>query len=419
MAERNGSGGDGDGHGPVESGQQDDRSRVEAERDVLAGDTPSDEDELNDNDDVGERAERESATGLGRQEATPENDETDEERPAGTAGQAGDAVQDGQDDPFGEDTAEVIDFRGRENGAGGTDVAADPEDPEDRETSEDDEDLVSLSALQADDELLDALGGTDPDIAPNTGDNEPDLESLLMAWRRDVDAAPIGDLVDTDAAVAAVNEGRARPRRRKLRHLVPVATAAAVLMITFTGVGLAARDALPGDALWGVAQVLYTDHARSAQAASRAEKQLDKASTAWEQGQREQAQEALQRARKQMQTVDAEEGLSDLQAAHASLSAKFERRQEEPTSSSSEPTSSSKEPVPSSSSGLPSPSSGLLPPPPPPDPTSTEPSAPSTSSEESSNPTSTPSSPSSGSSGRSPSSGSSMRSTENSGLLPP
>ncbi|SFS42924.1 anti-sigma-D factor RsdA [Saccharopolyspora flava] len=183
---------------------------------------------------------------------------------------------------------------------------------------------IDLAALQEDDLLLDALGGTNPDV-PASADGSPSLEELLVAWRQDVDSAPIGDLVDTDTAAAAIAEaGRPRSFLRR-RHLVPVATAAAVLMITFTGVGVAARDAQPGDMLWGVAQVLYTDHTRAVQAAASARTDLDTAESAVDRGNRLAAEEALRSAKEHMAKVDAENGLSELKAAHESLTKRIDR----------------------------------------------------------------------------------------------
>ena len=71
-------------------------------------------------------------------------------------------------------------------------------------------------------------------------------------------------------------------------------------MIAFTGVGVAARDALPGDMLWGVAQVLYTDHAQAVQAATSARENLRTAEDLLEQGDREAAEAALRSAKEQM-----------------------------------------------------------------------------------------------------------------------
>lgn len=185
------------------------------------------------------------------------------------------------------------------------------------------EEPVDLAALQADDALLDALGGTNPEVPAHDDHRAPDLETLLVAWRREVDAAPIGDLVDVDMAVAAIADA-SRPSSRYRRYLVPLATAAAVLMIAFTGVGLAARNALPGDMLWGVAQVLYTDHAREVQAATSARIELANANAAFLQGDRVAAEAALQRARQQMREVDVEHGLAELKSAQESLAAKVD-----------------------------------------------------------------------------------------------
>ncbi|TWF93017.1 anti-sigma-D factor RsdA [Saccharopolyspora dendranthemae] len=177
---------------------------------------------------------------------------------------------------------------------------------------------IDLAALQEDDVLLDALGGTNPDV-PATGGDGPSLEQLLVAWRQDVDSAPIGDLVDTDTAVAAIAEaGRPRSFLRR-RHLVPVATAAAVLMITFTGVGVAARDAQPGDMLWGVAQVFFNDHTTAVQAAASARLDLATAESAVNDGHYADAEEKMRSAKESMEHVDAEHGLSELTAAHESL----------------------------------------------------------------------------------------------------
>lgn len=340
MAERRDSGDSDDGRYSVESGQQDDRSHTGAHED-------------------GTGAPNTDHDGGDRPEPSRETRQTDEGITAEPGG-------------------EVIDFRSRVNSAtdhGGAFEFADTVD------EDSDEEPVDLAQLQADDELLDRLGATDPEI-DSAGSKNTDLESLLVAWRRDVDSTPIDELVDAERAAHAISEGRGgrtNPRIRKRRHLVPVASAAAVLMIAFTGVSVAARDATPGDALWGVAQVLYTDHARSAKAASLAESQLENASKEWENGNRDAAQHALERAEKQLSTVDPGDQLSDLQAAHASLSAKFDRRPEIPPVGSSEPSTSSERSSATQPTKLPTETSVPKPPVPTP---STGPSTPSSSPDE-------------------------------------
>ncbi|MGJ7905433.1 hypothetical protein ACOQFL_03010 [Actinopolyspora sp. H202] len=328
MAERRGSGSDDDGRDSVEPDRQDDR--FSAEEEAEPGSDSS-------GDDSGTSVES-------RSDAQPQDDHdvgvTDESEHSSEDGSA---------------AAEIVDFPSGEQrfGSKSDDVTISDDmllseeelaseedlvlaDELTRTDAETDEEPVDLARLRADDELLDMLGQSGgPSGSAGAG---ADVEELLLAWRRDVDATPMGELVDVERAAAAVEAGRPKRRSRvpRLRHLVPVASAAAVLMIGFTGVGLAARDAAPGDALWGVTQVLYSDRAASAAAASRAQSQLDVASQAWQNGHEEAAETALHRAEEQLDTIDPGERRSDLRAAHASLSAKFDRPAEAPGSSSTE-----------------------------------------------------------------------------------
>jgi hypothetical protein len=176
---------------------------------------------------------------------------------------------------------------------------------------------VDLSALHADDELLTALVEFDNSMSAGP-DQDPELKSLLLSWRLDVDAEPIGELVDTDTAMATIAVG-ARIHKRKPRYLVPLATAAAVLVVMFTGAGLAARNAVPGDPLWGISQVLYTDHARSVEAAANVRNDLHHASEALEQGHFTEARDALVRAQAALPAVDSADGKANLQAMQQNL----------------------------------------------------------------------------------------------------
>lgn len=89
---------------------------------------------------------------------------------------------------------------------------------------------ADLAAVQADDALLNTLGVVDDFDEWLAGANaaliarqarhfdvEVELERVkraavcggpLVAWRRDVETEPIGELVDTDTALAAINSGR-------------------------------------------------------------------------------------------------------------------------------------------------------------------------------------------------------------------
>jgi hypothetical protein len=175
---------------------------------------------------------------------------------------------------------------------------------------------LDLSALRADDELLTALASFGNSMGD--ADQDPELKSLLLSWRLDVDAEPMVDLVDTDTAMTAIAVG-ARIRKRKPRYLVPLASAAAVLVIVFTGMGLAARNAEPGSPLWGISQMLYTDHARSVEAAASVRDDLNHASEALEQGHFDEARTALVQAQASLPSVDNEDGKANLQAQQQDL----------------------------------------------------------------------------------------------------
>jgi hypothetical protein len=173
---------------------------------------------------------------------------------------------------------------------------------------------LDLAALRSDDALLTALGNASSSGAAT----EPELNALLLSWRRDVDEEPIPELVDTETAMHTIFAAAHRDRRRP-RYLVPLASAAAVLVIVFTGVGLAARDAQPGDTLWGLTTVLYADHAKSVLAADSVRTELSHASAALQEGHYGAARNALAQAQQTLPSVDNEDGQADLQAQQQNL----------------------------------------------------------------------------------------------------
>jgi hypothetical protein len=175
---------------------------------------------------------------------------------------------------------------------------------------------VDLSALRADDELLTALVSFD-NSAPGA-DQDVELKSLLLSWRLDVDAEPLTELVDTETAMATIAVGN-RIHRRRPRYMVPFAAAAAVLIVVFGGMGLAARNAQPGDALWGLSQILYTQHAESVEAAASVRDDLHHATVALAQGHFAEARTALVAAGNSLPSVDSADGKASLQQQQQSL----------------------------------------------------------------------------------------------------
>lgn len=173
-----------------------------------------------------------------------------------------------------------------------------------------------LSAVQADDRLLDALGSATPGAAGSLVDDE--LNALLLAWRNEVETPPFGELVDTETAIATIQAARPQPVSRH-RFLIPLASAAAVLAIAFTGVSLVARDAQPGDALWGLTRVLYSEHAKSIEAAAIVRHDLDSARLALREGKVTEAREKLNKVEASLGSVSTADGKAQLEEKHKEL----------------------------------------------------------------------------------------------------
>lgn len=268
---------------------------------------------------------------------------------------------------------------------------------EDRELSG-----IDLSAVQADDALLDALGGADPKIADELG--EAELNALLLTWSREVDGEPMPELVDVDTAVATIRTAavarRQHRRGSKRRLLVPVAAAAAVLGIAFGGASVAARDAQPGDTLWGLTKVLYADKADSVQASYDVRAEFKAAQDALNDGEMDEARDALEKAEDRLRKVDADENRDGLKQQHEQL---MDRLEEDPPEQSEQPPPTSEDPTSSSSSSSSAPTTSSKPevvapePTTPPESTTSEPPPPSTTS--SSSTTSNDASPSGSTSG--------------------
>ncbi|MBW0103538.1 anti-sigma-D factor RsdA [Pseudonocardia sp. KRD291] len=126
---------------------------------------------------------------------------------------------------------------------------------------------VDLVELQADEELINALSSGLGVSGPGRGgyDSDDRLVAMLASWKADVDSEPIPELVEPD--VAARMLAPARPRRRG-GFLRPLAAAASIAAVALAAVSIGAHEAVPGDTLWGVSKVLYTERAGQVQAAS-------------------------------------------------------------------------------------------------------------------------------------------------------
>jgi Anti-sigma-D factor RsdA to sigma factor binding region len=188
-----------------------------------------------------------------------------------------------------------------------------------------DEEPLDLVAVQADDELINALRSGMTVSAPGVHgyDNDDHVASILAAWKAEVDADPIPELVDIETAMATI--AAASPRsvvRRTGRHLAPVAAAAAFVVLALAGVSIGSADSEPGDALWGVSKVLYSERAESVEAAARVETRIDSAKKALAQGQTEVAAKELLAAQSDLLVIRPQEGKADLAEVQSFLVAK-------------------------------------------------------------------------------------------------
>jgi len=207
----------------------------------------------------------------------------------------------------------------------------------------DDTEPVDLVAVQADDELINALAKGMSVSAPGTGGYDADdrVAAVLAAWKAEVDAEAIPELVDVDTAASTIAAAQAPPRRRW--HLAPVAAAAAFVVLSVGGLSVGSYSADPGDALWGVSKVLYSERAESVEAAARVQMYIAKAEQALRAGDKAAAMEELAKAEPDLTVVRPEEGKKELSEVQDSLVAQAEEAPPQPPGTQTDPGASSAE----------------------------------------------------------------------------
>jgi hypothetical protein len=105
----------------------------------------------------------------------------------------------------------------------------------------------------------------------------------------------------------------AKPTRSaRARHLVPVAAAAAFLVLVGGGVTIGSATAEPDSALWPVSKVLFSERAESVEAAVRVSDKIDNAKQALSEGKPEQAAADLAQAQQELSKVRPQEGKDEL-----------------------------------------------------------------------------------------------------------
>ncbi|KAF0848375.1 anti-sigma-D factor RsdA [Nocardia caishijiensis] len=159
---------------------------------------------------------------------------------------------------------------------------------------------VDIAAVRSDDALIDAIASDGP--VHTDSPEEFQLASLLADWRADLLAEPMPAGPDLDTVFAAVDQeiGARQVRtgassRGRLRLVRPLLGSAAALAVVFGGITAFSYSAAPGDPLWRVKEVVFSEQAQSTVVA-RADDDLAAAQSMLASGDPEQARAKLEQA---------------------------------------------------------------------------------------------------------------------------
>ncbi|MCP2317654.1 Anti-sigma-D factor RsdA to sigma factor binding region [Nocardia amikacinitolerans] len=177
---------------------------------------------------------------------------------------------------------------------------------------------VDIAAVRRDDALIDAIASDGP--VQTDSAEEFQLAALLADWRAELITPPLPGDPDLDAVVAAVNQeiGARKVRvgavnRGRLRLVGPIAGTAAALALVFGGVTAFSYSAEPGDPLWRVKEVVFSEQAQTT-VVQRAGNELDQAERALAQNNPAQAKALLERASVNVDQVSDSGKKQDLQS---------------------------------------------------------------------------------------------------------
>lgn len=175
---------------------------------------------------------------------------------------------------------------------------------------------VDIAAVRRDDALIDAVAGDGP--VETQSPEEYELATLLADWRAEILAEPLPAGPDFDEVVAAVNRevgarealATQRTSPASLRLIRPIAGAAALVAVALGGGAVVSYSAEPGDPLWGVKQVVFSEQAQSTVARIDTTSTLQRAEELIAEGNADQAQVLLQSAQERSSAVT-DEGQRD------------------------------------------------------------------------------------------------------------
>ncbi|MGZ8179225.1 anti-sigma-D factor RsdA [Williamsia sp. SKLECPSW1] len=174
---------------------------------------------------------------------------------------------------------------------------------------------IDVTAVRADDALLDALSRDRLPGGWELTDSDHQLASMLSGWRHEIDARPMPahpTVDEVEARIAA--QGKTAAHRTTLRRLRYVAGAAAVAVVAFGAVTVMAQNSQPGDALWNVKETMFGSEASATVASSNVQSNMEKAEQALAGGDKRKAAEYLTQAQKdvgKMSGTDAKQRMQD------------------------------------------------------------------------------------------------------------
>ncbi|WP_353109244.1 anti-sigma-D factor RsdA [Gordonia sp. (in: high G+C Gram-positive bacteria)] len=177
-----------------------------------------------------------------------------------------------------------------------------------REPRDADSGPIDVGAVGRDDTFIDDLAAGRP--TPVADDVEYDLAVMITAWRSDALSAPIPaepTLAQIDDAMK-VREGRGSLSRR----LRIVSGAAAIMAVLGAGLMVLSEGAEPGDPLWAVKQVVFSEQAEQTQARVNVEDNLRAAEAAFRAGDEDKARELISKAESDLGPVNDKDMASKL-----------------------------------------------------------------------------------------------------------
>ncbi|MFQ6393099.1 anti-sigma-D factor RsdA [Nocardia sp. KC 131] len=177
---------------------------------------------------------------------------------------------------------------------------------------------VDIAAVRRDDALIDAIASNGP-VRTDSAE-EYQLATLLADWRAELTAEPMPGEPSLDEIVAAVNQEIGARQVRigahtggRLRLLRPIAGTAAALALVIGGMTAFSYNAEPGDPLWRVKEVVFSEQAQTT-VVQRADVALDEAQALLTSGNPEMAKAKLDGARQNVTQVNDTGKQNDLAA---------------------------------------------------------------------------------------------------------